>query len=70
MRASQLKPAIACRHHETFPAEPRSITKASRATGSFLSAPSFREATKELTDAAIERRVDRIQGAYAPPRAR
>jgi DNA-directed RNA polymerase subunit beta' len=38
------------------------ITKASLATESFLSAASFQETTKVLTDAALEGRVDRLRG--------
>ena len=38
------------------------ITKASLATDSFLSAASFQETTKVLTDAAIEGKVDGLQG--------
>ena len=38
------------------------ITKASLATDSFLSAASFQETTKVLTDAAIEGKVDRLAG--------
>jgi len=38
------------------------ITKASLATDSFLSAASFQETTKVLTDAAIEGKVDRLVG--------
>ena len=38
------------------------ITKASLATDSFLSAASFQETTKVLTDAAIEGKVDHLQG--------
>jgi DNA-directed RNA polymerase subunit beta' len=38
------------------------ITKASIATESFLSAASFQETTKVLTDAAIEGKVDRLLG--------
>ncbi len=38
------------------------ITKASLATDSFLSAASFQETTKVLTDAAIEGRVDNLTG--------
>ena len=38
------------------------ITKASLATDSFLSAASFQETTKVLTDAAIEGKVDTLQG--------
>ena len=34
------------------------ITKASLATDSFLSAASFQETTKVLTDAAIEGKID------------
>jgi len=49
---------------ETAVAEPLilGITKASLATESFLSAASFQETTKVLTDAAIEGKVDRLQG--------
>ncbi len=38
------------------------ITKASLATDSFLSAASFQETTKVLTDAAIEGKVDHLRG--------
>ena len=38
------------------------ITKASLATESFLSAASFQETTKVLTDAAIEGKIDRLNG--------
>jgi DNA-directed RNA polymerase subunit beta' len=38
------------------------ITKASLATESFLSAASFQETTKVLTDAALEGKRDRLQG--------
>jgi DNA-directed RNA polymerase subunit beta' len=38
------------------------ITKASLATESFLSAASFQETTKVLTDAAIEGKTDRLRG--------
>jgi DNA-directed RNA polymerase subunit beta' len=38
------------------------ITKASLATESFLSAASFQETTKVLTDAAIEGKVDNLLG--------
>ncbi len=38
------------------------ITKASLATESFLSAASFQETTKVLTDAAIEGKVDKLVG--------
>ena len=38
------------------------ITKASLATGSFLSAASFQETTKVLTDAAIKGKVDHLIG--------
>jgi DNA-directed RNA polymerase subunit beta' len=38
------------------------ITKASLATDSFLSAASFQETTKVLTDAALERKTDRLLG--------
>jgi DNA-directed RNA polymerase subunit beta' len=38
------------------------ITKASLATDSFLSAATFQETTKVLTDAAIKGKVDRLVG--------
>ena len=38
------------------------ITKAALATDSFLSAASFQETTKVLTDAAIKGKVDHLQG--------
>ena len=38
------------------------ITKASLATNSFLSAASFQETTRVLTDAAIKGKVDKLQG--------
>ena len=38
------------------------ITKASLATESFLSAASFQETTKVLTEAAIKGKIDRLQG--------
>ena len=38
------------------------ITKASLATDSFLSAASFQETTKVLTDAAIKGKVDHLVG--------
>ena len=38
------------------------ITKASLATNSFLSAASFQETTKVLTDAAIKGKVDKLIG--------
>ncbi|MGH2861091.1 MAG: DNA-directed RNA polymerase subunit beta', partial [Solirubrobacteraceae bacterium] len=38
------------------------ITKASLSTDSFLSAASFQETTKVLTDAALEGKVDRLNG--------
>nr|MBA2342862.1 DNA-directed RNA polymerase subunit beta' [Thermoleophilaceae bacterium] len=38
------------------------ITKASLATDSFLSAASFQETTKVLTDAALEGKTDRLRG--------
>jgi len=38
------------------------ITKASLATQSFLSAASFQETTKVLTDAAIEGKIDHLVG--------
>uniref|UniRef100_UPI00261E4EA0 hypothetical protein n=1 Tax=uncultured Dysosmobacter sp. TaxID=2591384 RepID=UPI00261E4EA0 len=37
-------------------------TKASLATDSFLSAASFQETTKVLTEAAIKGKADRLQG--------
>ena len=41
------------------------ITKASLATNSFLSAASFQETTKVLTDAAIKGKVDPLIGLKA-----
>src|SRR5688500_19436255 len=38
------------------------ITKASLGTDSFLSAASFQETTKVLTDASLEGKVDRLLG--------
>ena len=38
------------------------ITKASLATESFLSAASFQETTKVLTDAAIKGKIDPLEG--------
>ena len=38
------------------------ITKASLATESFLSAASFQETTRVLTDAAIKGKIDPLQG--------
>jgi DNA-directed RNA polymerase subunit beta' len=38
------------------------ITKASLATGSFLSAASFQETTRVLTDAAINGKIDHLNG--------
>jgi DNA-directed RNA polymerase subunit beta' len=38
------------------------ITKASLATDSFLSAASFQETTKVLTDASLEGKIDRLLG--------
>ena len=38
------------------------ITKASLATDSFLSAASFQETTRVLTDAAIKGKTDNLQG--------
>ena len=38
------------------------ITKASLATDSFLSAASFQETTRVLTDAAIKGKIDRLIG--------
>ena len=40
----------------------RSITKASLATSSFLSAASFQETTRVLTDAAIKGKTDHLEG--------
>ena len=50
--------------HTPAKAEPviLGITKASLATESFLSAASFQETTKVLTDAALEGKRDRLQG--------
>ncbi len=38
------------------------ITKASLQTESFISAASFQETTRVLTDAAIKGKVDKLQG--------
>ena len=38
------------------------ITKASLETESFLSAASFQETTRVLTDAAIKGKIDKLQG--------
>ena len=38
------------------------ITKASLQTNSFISAASFQETTRVLTDAAIKGKVDKLQG--------
>jgi DNA-directed RNA polymerase subunit beta' len=38
------------------------ITKASLSTESFISAASFQETTKVLTEAAINGKIDRLQG--------
>ncbi len=38
------------------------ITKASLQTESFISAASFQETTRVLTDAAIKGKIDRLQG--------
>ena len=38
------------------------ITKASLSTDSFISAASFQETTKVLTDAAINSRIDHLRG--------
>jgi DNA-directed RNA polymerase subunit beta' len=46
----------------TYEQQIMGITKASLATESFLSAASFQETTKVLTDAAIEGKVDRLLG--------
>ncbi len=52
--------------HDLQPAEGRpillGITKASLATDSFLSAASFQETTRVLTDAAIKGKVDPLLG--------
>ena len=46
------------------PVEPvlQGITKASLQTGSFISAASFQETTRVLTEAAVSSRVDDLQG--------
>ena len=48
--------------HATFTQLLMGITKASLATESFLSAASFQETTKVLTDAAIKGKVDHLIG--------
>ena len=49
-------------HHATCTQTLLGITKASLATESFLSAASFQETTKVLTDAAIKGKVDHLVG--------
>ena len=48
--------------HATYTQLLMGITKASLATESFLSAASFQETTKVLTDAAIKGKVDHLVG--------
>ena len=48
--------------HATYTQLLMGITKASLATDSFLSAASFQETTKVLTDAAIKGKVDHLVG--------
>ena len=48
--------------HRVWPSEIRGITKASLATESWLSAASFQETTRVLTDAAINKRSDKLIG--------
>jgi DNA-directed RNA polymerase subunit beta' len=55
MQADKKEPAVA---EEVI----LGITKASLATDSFLSAASFQETTKVLTDAALEGKIDRLAG--------
>ena len=50
------------KEHASFEPLILGITKASLATESFLSAASFQETTKVLTDAAIEGKIDRLLG--------
>jgi len=50
------------KHQATFEPLILGITKASLATESFLSAASFQETTKVLTDASIEGKIDRLLG--------
>ena len=54
--------AVAKGEEATFEPLILGITKASLATESFLSAASFQETTKVLTDASIEGKVDRLLG--------
>jgi DNA-directed RNA polymerase subunit beta' len=54
--------AAAKKEQATFESLILGITKASLATESFLSAASFQETTKVLTDAAIEGKTDRLHG--------
>ena len=46
------------------------ITKASLSTDSFISAASFQETTRVLTESAISGRVDYLRGDYAQARQR
>ncbi len=49
-------------HFATYSPVLLGVTKASLATDSFMSAASFQETTKVLTDAAIKGKVDHLQG--------
>ncbi len=57
-KAKEKKSGVAAKASETI----LGITKASLATESFLSAASFQETTKVLTDAALEGKRDRLVG--------
>lgn len=50
------------RQKATYTAILQGITKASLATDSFMSAASFQETTRVLTEAAIKGKVDPLQG--------
>src|SRR3712207_8964023 len=58
MRAMEEVDGEAAQFEETI----LGITKASLNTESFLSAASFQETTKVLTDAALEGKIDRLNG--------
>jgi DNA-directed RNA polymerase subunit beta' len=59
---ARVKKEKAKKEQATFEPLILGITKASLATESFLSAASFQETTKVLTDASIEGKVDRLLG--------
>ena len=62
--SSPLRLAISAKRSSKVTCSPvlLGVTKASLATGSFMSAASFQETTKVLTDAAIKGKVDPLLG--------